>query len=340
MAPAKSNAASAFTSSVVAPDGRPQSRKGVVVGVDVGASKILAGLATADGHILATMRVATDVSGERALIRQIEDVVAEIAQEVRAIGLGVPGLVLPDGRITVINIPLEGVRLAALLNTRLGVPVAVENDADAAALAEHRFGAARGAKTAIVLTLGTGVGSGLILGGRLFRGGLGSVSELGHMTIDYHGPQCYGACRGHGHAESYVSGTAIAEAAAAQARLHPQGDLGRARAAGEALTAKATLRLAAGGEGDARVLVRHIGHLLGIALASYINIFGPEVIVIGGGVSAAGDLLLEPARSAVREHAQEPGASQTRIVRAALGNEAGMIGAVARGLELLGEQDD
>ena len=163
-----------------------------------------------------------------------------------------------------------------------------------------------------------------------------TLNASGDVLLDQ-GPRCYGACRGNGHVESYVSGTAIAEAAVEQAQANPDGDLGQAAAAGTKLTAEATLHLAKQGEGDARALLRRVGRLLGISLASYINIFGPEVIVLGGGVSAAGEHLIEPAREAVRLHAQEPGASQTRIVRATLGNEAGMIGAVARGLELLGE---
>ena len=314
--------------------------KTAVLGLDIGATKILSGVANRTGEVLAKSRVATDATTEAALVAEIDTIIGGVSHDVAAIGLGVPGLVMPDGTITVINIPLEGVHLGRHLREKFGLPAAVENDADMAALAEYRFGAARGADTAIVLTLGTGVGSGVILDGRLFRGGLGSVSELGHMTIDYDGPLCYGACHGRGHVESYVSGTAIAEAAADQARLNPDGDLGRAAAEGAKLDAETTVRLAMSADGDARALIHHVGHLLGVALASYINIFGPEVIVLGGGVSAAAGLLIEPARQAVREHAQEPGASQTRIVRAAFGNEAGMIGAVARALELAEEASD
>jgi glucokinase len=308
-----------------------------VVGLDIGATKILSGVADRKGQVVTKSLDATDATTQEALVSEIDAIIASVRGDLAAIGIGVPGLVMPDGTITVINIPLEGVHLGRHLRDKFGVPAAVENDADMAALAEHRFGAAKGANTAIVLTLGTGVGSGLILNGHLFRGGLGSVSELGHMTIDYDGPLCYGACHGRGHVESYVSGTAIAEAAVAQAQLNPDGDLGRAGAAGSILDAETTVHLAKRADGDARVLIRHVGQLLGVALSSYINIFGPEVIVLGGGVSAAADLLIEPARQAVLEHAQEPGASRTRIVRAAFGNEAGMIGAVARGLELAEE---
>ena len=211
----------------------------------------------------------------------------------------------------------------------------MENDGDAAAIVEHRLGSARGTETAILITLGTGVGSGTILNSQLFPGGLGSVAELGHACIDYDGPVCYGACHGRGHVERYMSGTAIRDTAVDRAAANPEGDLGRAAALGEELTAEAVIRLARKGPGDARALLVWTGHLLGIALATHINFFGPEVIVVGGGVAAEGDLLLDPAKRVVAEQAQGPGRSATRIVRAALGDEAGLVGAALAAFDVL-----
>jgi glucokinase len=211
----------------------------------------------------------------------------------------------------------------------------IENDANAAALAEHRFGAGRGARHMIMLTLGTGIGGGLILDGSLFRGAIGAAGELGHITLDLDGPPCQGTCPGQGHLEALASGTAADALAARIAAERPDGDLGVASQSGRAVDARVAVELALQGPGDAREVLGRIGTYLGVGIASYVNVFNPELVVIGGGFARAGDLLFEPARRVVAERALAPGRELVRIVPAVLGVEAGLIGAGLVGYEAL-----
>jgi glucokinase len=234
-----------------------------------------------------------------------------------------------------VNIPLAGLDFRSHLSSRFGLPAAIENDANAAALAEHRFGAGRGTRHMIMLTLGTGVGGGLILDGRLYRGAVGAAGELGHMTLDADGPPCQGTCPGIGHLEALSSGTGADRLAERYAAERPEGDLGRAAAAGRGIDARLASELAAEGPGDAREVLEIVGTYLGVGIASYVNVFNPELVVLGGGFARAGDLLFEPARRYVREHALTPARDLVRIVPAVLGVEAGLIGAGLVGFEAL-----
>ena len=187
----------------------------------------------------------------------------------------------------------------------------------------------------VMLTLGTGVGGGLILDGRLYRGAVGAAGELGHITIDVDGPPCQGSCPGRGHLEALASGTAADALAERLARERPEGDLGRAAAAGRPVDARLAVELAAEGRGDAREVLEQVGSLLGAGIASFVNVFNPEVVVLGGGFARAGDLLFEPARRVVAERALTPARELVRIVPALLGVEAGLIGAGLVGFEAL-----
>jgi glucokinase len=242
--------------------------------------------------------------------------------------VGVPSTIdqRSGSAVTSVNIPLAGVDLRGWLHDRFGVPVAIENDGNAAALAEHRLGAARGARHVVMLTLGTGVGGGLILDDRLYRGAVGAAGELGHITIDADGPPCQGACPGRGHLEVLASGLAadlLAERAAAE---RPDGDLGRAAAAGREVDTRLLVELASAGPGDARDVLEHVGFHLGIGIADLVNVFNPELVVIGGGFAQAGELLFDAARRVVAERALAPAKEEVRIVRAELGSDAGLIG--------------
>jgi glucokinase len=173
-----------------------------VIALDLGGTKLLSGVVDDEGVVEKRVVSATDTSSEDAVLVQVEDAVEGLMKDdIGAIGIGIPSTI--DQRrgeaIDSVNIPLSDVPLRDRLAKRFGVPVAIENDANAAALAEHRSGAGRGSHHMIMLTLGTGVGGGLILDGNLYRGAIGAAAELGHMTLDLHGPPCQGRCPGRGH---------------------------------------------------------------------------------------------------------------------------------------------
>ena len=309
-----------------------------VIAVDLGGTKLLAGLVDREGVALRRTVRPTDLSGEDALLDQIEQAIGEVGSDgFGALGVGIPSTIdQRTGRaVSSVNIPLAGVDVREQLQRRFGVPVMIENDANAAALAEHRLGAGRGTRHMVMLTLGTGVGGGLILDGRLYRGAVGAAGELGHITIDVDGPPCQGACPGRGHLEALASGTAADVLVERRARERPDGDLGRAASAGRPVDARLAVELAAEGPGDAREALEQVGLLLGAGIASYVNVFNPELVVLGGGFARAGDLLFEPARRVVAERALTPARDLVRIVPALLGVEAGLIGAGLVGFEAL-----
>jgi glucokinase len=193
-------------------------------------------------------------------------------------------------------------------------------------LAEHRFGAARGAANAVMLTIGTGIGGGLLLDGRLYRGSRGAGAELGHMVIEADGPPCQGNCPNRGCLEALASGTAIAREGREAAAAAPDSALGRVLASGDELDGRAVTDAALAGDETARGVLELIGRRIGVGLSSLANAFDPDVIVIGGGAIAAGDLLVEPARDELAARALPP-MNRTAVAAAALGPDAGMIGA-------------
>jgi glucokinase len=188
----------------------------------------------------------------------------------------------------------------------------------------------------VVLTVGTGIGGGLILRGELYRGAIGSGAELGHTVIDMNGPRCQGACPNHGCVEAMASGTALAREALRVAMERPDSGLARALSEGDVLAGPLVTELAYDGDQAASEVIELIGMRLGVAIASFVNIFNPQVVVIGGGVMAAGDLLLNPAREEVRLRALPPSKYEVRIVMAEFGVEAGMIGAAALAFDGVG----
>jgi glucokinase len=305
---------------------------GPVVGVDAGGTKLLAGVVHEDltvGHRVRRLWS----GGDRAeVLDTMVEAVSEAraaAGEVTAVGFGIPALLDFAAGVAVssVHLPLDGLPFRDAMAERLGLPVFVDNDANLAALAEQRVGAARGAQNVVMLTLGTGIGSGIVLDGRVFRGSRGAGAEIGHMTIDHHGPPCQGTCPGRGCLEVMASGTAIAREGPDAGRREPESALGRAVAQRGMLTGEEVTALALSGDAPARSVMAAIGRSLGAGLASVVNIFEPEVIVIGGGASAAGDLLLDPAREMVAQRALRPNRDEVRIVPAAFGEEAGMMGA-------------
>jgi glucokinase len=230
------------------------------------------------------------------------------------------------------HLGLEGVAIRALLEERLDVRVFVDNDANLAALAEQRAGAARGLSDVVKLTLGTGVGGGLVLGGRLYRGSRRFGAELGHMVVNMNGPPCQGNCPNRGCLEVYASGPGIGRAGAHAAARDPLSRIGQALASGNVITGELVTDLAFDGDSVAQAALASVGKRLGVGLASIANIFNPEAIVVGGGAARAGEMLLEPARAVVADLALPPCREGLLIVHAAFGEDAGMIGAGALAL--------
>ena len=308
-----------------------------VIALDLGGTKLAAGIVDRQGVVLRRTQQPTDTSGEAALLAQIERAIAELMDDgVAALGVGIPSLVdQRAGRAgSSVNVPLADVDLRDRLAARFRLPVALENDANAAALAEHRLGAGRGTEHMVMLTLGTGIGGGLVLNGELYRGAVGMAAELGHITIDLDGPRCQGLCPGLGHLEALASGRAADRLTAETARERPDGGLGRAVSEGREPDARLAVELADAGDPDALAVIETLGGRLGTGIANYVNIFNPELVVIGGGFSHAGELLLEPARRVVAERAL-PGARElVRITLAVLGPEAGLIGSALVAFEL------
>jgi glucokinase len=303
------------------------------IGVDMGGTKLLAGAVGVGLEVHHRAQRSLKGLDQQALldaaVEAVEEARARAGDEVDAVGFGIPCLF--DSRtgtaVIAVNLPLANLPFADLMAERIGLPVFVDNDANAAALAEHRAGAAQGAQNAVVLTIGTGIGGGLILRGELFRGSIGSGAELGHVVIDMNGPRCQGNCPNHGCVEALASGTALEREATRIAEERPDSGLGRAREAGRSLTGPLVTELAHDGDESATDVLTLIGSRLGVAIASFVNIFNPEVVVVGGGVIAAGELLLEPARAEVAARALPPSKDEVRIVAARFGDEAGMVGA-------------
>lgn len=276
--------------------------------------------------------------------RTAPELVGQLEQELRtaiearpgvvAVGLGVPCTIDREAGVCVssVHLPLAGLELARVVGDRLGLPVELDNDANAAVLAEHRHGVARGARNVVLLTIGTGIGGGLIIDGRLYRGSRGAAAEMGHVVIDENGPRCNGNCPSRGCVEALASGTALEREGREAAERSPDSPLGRRLRERGAIEGRDVLEAAKAGDRVAGSVLARIGRRLGVALAGLANTFDPDVIVLGGGVMDAGELLLEPARRELRARALPP-QRETPVEAAAFGVEAGMIGAATLALE-------
>jgi glucokinase len=249
--------------------------------------------------------------------------------DVAAVGFGLPCTFDRRTGIAVqaVHLPLRDLPFAAVLQERLGLPVFADNDGNLAALCETRVGAARGVQDAVTITLGTGIGSGIVIGGKLYRGWMGAGAEIGHMVVNADGPPCHGHCPNFGCLEVMASGTALVRYVSLAVSRRPDTPIGRALEEGRELTGPLVTELAEQGDPVARDAIAAIGRNLGIGLANVVNIFNPEVIVIGGGVIGAGEMLLGPAREEMMRRALAPGRDEVRVVAAEHGPEAGMIGA-------------
>ncbi len=310
-----------------------------VVGVDLGGTKLLAGSVDSQLRVQHRARRTVQGAGQAELLELVRDAVEEVATatagEIAGVGFGIPCLI--DRRtgvaVMAVNLAIGDLPFGDVMAERLGLPVWVDNDANCAVLAEHRHGAARCASEVVLLTIGTGIGGGLVLGGEVYRGAIGAGAELGHCVVEIDGPRCQGQCPNRGCLEAVASGTALAREARALARERPDSALGRALAAGDELTGMLATELAHDGDAAAREAVERIGRRLGVGIGNYVNVFNPEVVVIGGGVMAAGEMLLGPAREEVAARALRPSRDVVSIVPASFGAEAGMIGAAVMALD-------
>jgi glucokinase len=302
------------------------------IGIDIGGTKIAAGVVTADGVVEHEARRPTPAGDPEAIDDAMAECVAELREksEVSAVGLAAAGYVSED-RSTVSYAPNLAWRdrpLAPPLRARTGLDVVVENDANAAAWAEYRFGAGRGRRDVVLVTLGTGVGGGIVVGGRLVRGGHGYAAELGHLRAVPRGLPC--GCGQLGCWEQYISGQALV----AEARRRAGGDpvrwrdvLERVGGDAERIDGPLLTGLAEAAEPVAADLVRDLATMVGEFCASVVAVLDPEVIVLGGGLGSV-DLLLEPARAAFTRTVSPRGHHPPVEIRVAeLGNTAGIVGA-------------
>jgi len=305
----------------------------LTIGVDVGGTKVAAGVVDEHGAILALTRRDTPADDPAKTADVIADAVRELiaSHEVSAIGLGAAGFV-DATRSTVMfapNLAWRDEPLRAAMEERLGLPAVVENDANAAAWAEARFGAGRGEDNVVVITVGTGIGGGIVVGGHLLRGRYGVAAEIGHFNIVPDGRRC--GCGLQGCWEQYASGRALVQEAYEQAIASPALASELLRLAGgkaEGITGPIVTEAAQSGDVAALQCFDEVGRWLGRGIAQLAAILDPGVFVIGGGVSAAGELLREPAVRAFRKHLTARGHRPTADVRIAeLGPEAGIVGA-------------
>jgi glucokinase len=316
-----------------------------VLGVDVGGTKIAAAPVGRDaGQLAPTFVEPTRTESREAFLAGIETALrralAEFAAfEPTALGLACAGTIDSKRGMVIAspNLPLAEVPLASLLEKALGLPVVIENDVNAAVEAEATVGVAAGLRDVVMLTLGTGVGGGLWLDGRVYRGANGGAGELGHMIVRAGGLPC--PCGSHGCLEAYASGRALVRYAAARAgdsEIDPSGELTALQEQGN-LTGGAVTRLAQAGDKAALEAVHELARWLGVGLSNVTNAFDPEMIVVGGGVGDLGELLLAPARDAMRKLALPPGRGRVRVECALLGNRAGLTGGALAAWRTLGD---
>ncbi len=302
------------------------------IGVDLGGTKMLIGVLAGTEPLYAQREVSrgqTEDELVELLVREVEEA-REARPDVSGVGLGIPATIDHDRGIAIaaVNLPLSDVPIKQVVSERTGLPVFVDNDANVAAYAEYLYGAAQGKPYMVMLTVGTGIGGGLVLGGEVYRGSTGAGAELGHTVIQMDGPPCQGNCPNHGCVEALASGTALGREGRAAAESSPDSALGKLLAEGEEVDGRAVTECALAGDEVSIGVFDLIGSRLGVACATFANVFQPDAIVVGGGVIAAGDLLLEPARRELRRRALTP-MNRTPILAATLGNDAGMIGAAA-----------
>lgn len=315
-------------------------KSGYVVGVDMGATHL--GLVAADfsAHVLQETEIPFDVKlppetslqTVDAALRELLGKAGLALEEVRGIGVGVPGPVVAEaGMVSAPPIMpgWDGYPIRARLQDLWQCPVSLNNDAELGALGEWAYGAGRGERHLAYIKVGTGIGAGLLLEGRIYRGATGCAGEIGHITILDHGPLC--SCGNRGCLEAMAGGEAIARKGREAVLSGRRTQLSAIQPV-EAVTAREVAAAARLGDLVAQQIVTEAGGYLGIAIANVVNLFNPNMVVVGGGVAQMGDLLLEPIRQAVRERSLRPAAQAVRIMAATLGRRSSSMGAVVQAI--------
>ncbi|MEV4921549.1 ROK family protein [Streptomyces roseoverticillatus] len=302
----------------------------LAIGLDIGGTKIAAGVTDAEGRVVDRVPAVPCPSDQAAILKSVSVLVEGLRSRnprIAAVGVGAAGLVhWPEGRIRAApNTAYHDLPLRRLLQESTGLPAVVENDANAACWAEYRMG--NSASHMAFVTVGTGVGGGLVLGGRLFRGRTGIATEIGHMIVDPHGTERCG-CGTIGCLEPLASGRALGRYGSAAAAAEPGGALAALADASGRVTGEAVSAAARAGDPAARAQLERLGHWLGIGVATLVNLFDVELVVVGGGVAEAGELLLDPLRASFARYVTAAAHRELPAVGPArLGPEAGWIGA-------------
>jgi len=320
-----------------------ESTDDLILGIDLGGSKILTAAVNSRGEMLSSDESITPATeGREAVIQSIVESSHRVLKqagvaisEIYAIGIGAAGISNPETGILFTSPNLPGWRdipLRDIIQEKLGKKTFLTNDANAAALGEFYFGAARGTRNFIYITLSTGIGGGIVIDGKIYSGAIGAAGEVGHMTIDDGGPICN--CGNRGCWETLASGTALAKEARHRIKEgvrtsileYAEGDV-------EKVTAQTVHSAAEQSDSLAKELIARTGYYVGVGLANLINIFNPELIVIGGGLSNIGDMLLKPAFKTAGERAYKEAFQAVRFASAELGRNSGVLGAAAFALQ-------
>ncbi|MFC2020571.1 ROK family protein [Chloroflexota bacterium] len=311
--------------------------------VDLGGTKMIIAIISDKGEVISRQYHPTLADeGPQAVIERLLSGIDRLIKEsklspsqLRAISLATAGVIdIKRGIVTESpNLPgWKNIALRSIVEEKYKLNTFLINDADAAALGEHRFGAGRGINTLILLTLGTGIGGGIIIDGKLYIGPTGSAAEIGHMVIDANGPEC--SCGHNGCLETLASGTAVAREAINRISQGEKSSIAEmVKGKIEAITAETVYLAAKDGDSLALEAIAKAAYYLGLGVVNLVNIFNPEMVIMGGGMANMGDLLLEPVRGMVKERAFPLLAQSVRIVTARLGNDAGVFGAAAFALE-------
>jgi glucokinase-like ROK family protein len=334
------------TESRVAASGRPpillsiNAGRGTVAGIDMGATHLTVLIANFSAQVIAEKEIPFNIAdGPTTCIDQADQLLRELLQganlslqNLAAIGVGVPGPIVTKAGMVLAPPLMPGwdrFPIRDTLEKRWGCPVSLNNDAELGVLGEWAYGAGRGAQNLAYIKVGTGVGAGLFMDGQIYRGATGSAGEIGHMTIDENGPLCI--CGNRGCLEAMTGGKAIAAKARDAIASNKRTELANLKPV-ENITVMEIARAAARGDLVAQEILTEAGNQLGIAIASLVNLFNPDIVVVGGGVAQTGDLFLEPVRKAVQKRSLPAAAYEVRITTSLLGKRSSSMGAVVQAL--------